>query len=595
MINKLLKLLTPAEIKSAGALLIMLVFMGLFDMVGVASIIPFISVLGNPGIVETNEAFSFAYSFANNFGINNVQEFLFFTGVCFFLFLVATIVFKAFTTYLQLWFIQKCEYSIGKRMVESYLHQPYSWFINRHSADLGRTILSEVGQVVVSVIAPILSLISNGIIALSLLLLLILVDLKLAAIVGFTLTFSFTLIYGVTRSIIKRIGEARYEVNLERFKSVSDAFGASKEVKAGGLENVYVNRFSIPALAFARYQASAQVISQLPRFALEIIVFGGMLLLVLYLKAQSGNFAGALPVITLYAFSGYKLMPALQSIYAAVTQLRYGVPSINFLYQDLISLKPIAREQSTSVMPLTQSIKLNNIQYYYPQTTHPAIKCLSLTIPARSVVGLVGVTGSGKTTTVDLILGLLEAQKGTLEIDGQIITDANRRSWQRAIGYVPQQIYLTDDTIAANIAFGIDTNEIDLLAVERAARIANLHEFIIRELPTQYQTTVGERGVRLSGGQRQRIGIARAIYHNPEVLILDEATSALDNLTEQEVMDAVRNLGRKITIILIAHRLGTVKACDKIFLLDKGELKAQGNFHELIESNQRFREMAETL
>jgi ATP-binding cassette, subfamily B, bacterial PglK len=207
----------------------------------------------------------------------------------------------------------------------------------------------------------------------------------------------------------------------------------------------------------------------------------------------------------------------------------------------------------------------------------------------------VGATGSGKTTTVDLILGLLEAGEGTLEVDGQVITAHNKRAWQRAIGYVPQHIYLADDTVAANIAFGLDPKDIDQAAVVRAAIIANLHEFVINELPKQYQTTLGERGVRLSGGQRQRIGIARALYHNPQVLILDEATSALDNLTERSVMDAVHNLGHEITIILIAHRLSTVKACDTIFLLEKGELKAQGTYVELTESSQIFQEMTGTV
>jgi len=207
-------------------------------------------------------------------------------------------------------------------------------------------------------------------------------------------------------------------------------------------------------------------------------------------------------------------------------------------------------------------------------------------------VGFVGATGSGKTTTVDAILGLLEPQEGALKIDGQPIAATNRRQWQRAIGYVPQHIYLADDSVAANIAFGVNANEIDQQAVERAAKIANLHEFVVNDLPQGYATTVGERGVRLSGGQRQRIGIARALYHTPQVLILDEATSALDNLTEQAVMEAVHNIGHEITIILIAHRLSTVKACDTIFLLEKGLLKGQGTFEQLIRTNERFGELA---
>ena len=202
---------------------------------------------------------------------------------------------------------------------------------------------------------------------------------------------------------------------------------------------------------------------------------------------------------------------------------------------------------------------------------------------------MIGATGSGKTTTVDIILGLLESQKGTLEVDGKIITKQNSRAWQRSIGYVPQYIYLSDDTVSANIAFGVEPKDINQEAVERASKIANLHEFVMDELPKQYQTEVGERGIRLSGGQRQRIGIARALYHDPQVLILDEATNALDNITEKAVMDAVNNLSKRITIILIAHRLNTVKKCDKIYLLDKGEIKNEGTFEELIKVNENFR------
>ena len=215
---------------------------------------------------------------------------------------------------------------------------------------------------------------------------------------------------------------------------------------------------------------------------------------------------------------------------------------------------------------------LNNVCFSYPSSSRPALNNISLNIPIKSKIGLVGVTGSGKTTIVDIILGLLEAQKGTLEVDGTIITKHNVRSWQRLIGYVPQQIYLSDDTIAANIAFCIEPKEIDHEAVQKYAKIANIHNFVVDELPNQYQTTIGERGIRLSGGQRQRIGLARALYHNPEVIILDEATSALDNQTEKTVMEAINNLSKNITIIQISHRLNTLRNCDVIFKLEKGQL-----------------------
>jgi ABC-type multidrug transport system fused ATPase/permease subunit len=599
-LTKLLDLLTPPERKRAMLLLGMILAMALLDMIGVASIMPFMAVLANPELVETNALLNSAFTASSNLGIDTTEQFLFVLGMLVFLVLVVSLAFKALTTYAQLRFTLMREYSIGKRLVEGYLHQPYGWFLSRHSADLGKNILSEVEKVIYQAIVPMMALIAQGAAAAALLTLLILIDPKLALIVGLTLATAYALIFKATSGLLSRMGTERVTANQARFTAVSEAFGASKEVKVGGLEQAYIQRFSDPAQAYARHQATAQVISQLPRFALEAIAFGGMLLVVLYLMAQSGSFASALPIIALYAFAGYRLMPALQQVYGALTQLRFAGPALDALHADLMSLQPAHSNPSEDAIALKQAITLkkaitlNQIQYHYPNAPQLALKNLSLTIPAKSTVGLVGATGSGKTTTVDLILGLLEAQKGTLAVDGQAITEHNRRTWQRAIGYVPQQIYLADDTVAANIAFGLKAKDIDQKAVERAAKIANLHDFVGNELPQQYQTTVGERGVRLSGGQRQRIGIARALYHHPQVLILDEATSALDNLTEHAVMEAVHNLGHEITIILIAHRLSTVKACDTIFLLERGELKAQGTFDELTQANERFRAMAAT-
>lgn len=592
IIKKIFDLLTLPERKRAGLLLSMILVMAVFDVLGVASIMPFMAVLATPELIETNPILNAVYHASIVFGVDNSDEFLFALGILVFLFLVGSLAFKALTTYAQLRFTLMREYSIGRRLVEGYLHQPYGWFLNRHSADLGKTILSEVTAVVSGGVTPVMQLIAHGTVTVALLTLLIVTDPELALIVGLTLSIAYGLIFKTTSGLLEHMGTERLKANQERFTAVNEAFSAAKEVKVGGLEQTYIQRFSNPAQTFALHQATAQVISQLPRFALEAIAFGGMMMVVLYLMAQSGDLDSALPIIALYAFAGYRLMPALQQIYSAVTQLRFVGPALDALHADLRCLKFAYPKSRPNPITLTQSITLNQIQYRYPRATRPSLINLSLTIPAKSTVGFVGETGSGKTTTVDVILGLLEAQAGTLTVDGQVITEENRRDWQRVIGYVPQQIYLADDTVAANIAFGVDARHIDRAAVERASRIANLHEFVIKELPHDYQTNVGERGVRLSGGQRQRIGIARALYHNPQVLILDEATSALDNLTEQAVMEAVRNLSHEVTIILIAHRLSTVKACDSIFFLEKGELKAQGNFFELSQANERFRAMA---
>ena len=315
-----------------------------------------------------------------------------------------------------------------------------------------------------------------------------------------------------------------------------------------------------------------------------------MLFVVLFLMRESENFSNILPILALYAFAGYRLLPSLQLIYSNATQLKFVGPALDSMYEELKGLSPIDKYKTKDKLILNKSIKLENIYYNYPQSSKTALKNINLTLPAYNTIGLVGATGSGKTTVVDIILGLLEPQKGNLLIDDEIINKDNFFNWQRSIGYVPQQIYLSDDTVAANIAFGIKSNEINQEAVVNASKIANLHDFVVNELDDQYKTTLGERGIRLSGGQRQRVGIARALYHSPKILILDEATSALDNLTEKAVIDAVNNLSKKITIILIAHRLSTVQKCDKIYQLEKGEIKFQGNFEELSKLSNLFQE-----
>ena len=602
--KKFLDLLSLSERKNAGLLLILILVSALLDMLGVASIMPFMAVLGNPELISDNVFLKNVYQTAGVVGVETAGQFLFLLGTLVFILLFVSLAVKALTTYVQLRFILMLEYTVGKRILESYLRQPYSWFLDRNSADLGKTILSEVGAVIHGGMMPMVNLIAQTALAIALLGLLFFIDLTLALTVGVVLSSIYGLIFKATGGILSRIGEARISANQARFLALSEAFGAAKELKVGGLEQFYLDRFSAPSKIYAKHQATAQVISQLPRFALEAVAFGGLLLVTLYLMAQGGGFSSALPIISLYAFAGYRLMPALQQIFGAITSLRFSLPALENLHNDLVGLsRSIARpypgerqkkpgHNRNALMTLRRSISLDNIYYRYPKADQPALQGISITIPAKSKFGLVGSTGSGKTTLVDVILGLLEPQKGSISVDGKPINGSSPREWQRVIGYVPQHIYLADDSVAANIAFGVNAQDIDQQSIERAAKIANLDEFVRSELPQGYSTNIGERGVRLSGGQRQRIGIARALYHNPQVLILDEATSALDNLTERAVMDAVNNLGRDITIVLIAHRLSTVKNCDQIVLLERGIVKAKGTYDELTESNVQFRLMS---
>lgn len=590
---KAIDLLTKSERKRASLLMSMILFMALLDTLGVASILPFMAVLTNPQIIESNYIINLAFQFLQSFGIETPQHFLFVLGLLTFLLLITSLAFKALTTFAQARFALMREYSIGKRLIEGYLHQPYSWFLNRHSADLGKVILSEINAVIHGGMMPLMALIAQSSIALSLLILLVIVDPLLALTVGFVLCVFYGVILGMTSSLLSRLGRVRVKANQERFTIVSEAFGAAKEVKMCGLEQVYAERFAVPAEIYARGQATTHVIAQMPRFVLEAIAFGGVLLIVLYLMGQSGSLSAALPTIALYVFAGYRLLPALQQIYGALTQLRFAGPALDALQADLRSLQTLPDgEPNFKYVPLTHAIELKQVTFSYPNATIPTLKGLNLCVPVNSTVAFVGATGSGKTTVIDIILGLLDPQSGSLIVDGQEISSVNRRQWQRTIGYVPQQIYLSDDSIAANIAFGVNVKDIDQKFLERVAKIANLYDFITNELQEGFNTIIGERGVRLSGGQRQRIGIARALYRNPQVLVMDEGTSALDNLTERAVMEAISNLGHSITIILVAHRLSTVRQCDQIYLMEDGFIKAKGNYGELLLNSKQFNLMA---
>ena len=365
-----------------------------------------------------------------------------------------------------------------------------------------------------------------------------------------------------------------------------------------GLEDVYLRRYQVPSRQNARANTFRSVIADSPRYLLQGLAFGGMLLMILILLfAGGGSLAGVLPLLAIYAFAGLRLLPAMQQIYSELTMIRFNRMALNSLHRDMAEIHATQDElpaEAVRVEPvhLRERLELVDVHYSYPLAERPALRGLTLSIPAQTTVGIVGGTGAGKTTMVDLILGLLDLQQGRIEADGVPVVRANMRAWQNSIGYVPQQIFLTDASVAANIAFGLPPEKIDQAAVERAARVAELHAFVTDELPEGYATRVGERGMRLSGGQRQRIGIARALYHDPDVLIMDEATSALDNLTERAVMDAVHNLGHAKTIILIAHRLSTVQACDTIFMMEQGRLVAQGTYDELLETSNKFRAMA---
>ncbi len=590
-IGKILSLLTPRERKQGLLVLGLMLVTALLDTAGVASIMPFLAVLGNPELIRNNQLLAWLYERG---GFASSNSFLFALGGGAFILVVVSAGIRITGTYATNRYAQMRRYTIGNRLLETYLRQPYEFFLNRNSADFSKSILSEVDQVINFVLQPLLNAISYGLVILAMMALLITLSPGVALVTALLIGGAYGGIYWRIRKLVRSIGLDRVAANRERYLAASEAFGGIKDLKVLGREEAYIARFRAPSARFSRSLAAQTTLSQVPKYLIEAIGFGGLLALALALLGTGAATETLLPLLGLYAFAGYRLLPAAQQVFLGASQLRFGIPSLDEIRSDLASWRPadrptLPRAQRES---LAMGIRFENVWYRYPGGAAPVIRGLDLTINAGSFVAFVGATGAGKTTVVDLLLGLLLPSHGRILIDDEPLAEETLRPWQTSIGYVPQQIYLSDASIAENIAFGVRPDQVDFDAVETAARAAQLHTFVKESLPKGYSTVIGERGVRLSGGERQRLGIARALYHRPSTLVLDEATNALDPATERAVLEAVAALKGNLTVIMVTHRLGMTERCDPVVVLENGEVKGIGSFSMLEQRNSAFRHVA---
>ncbi|MCI5183342.1 MAG: ABC transporter ATP-binding protein, partial [Candidatus Electrothrix sp. AW1] len=455
-IRKLRDLLTPREKRNAIILFCLILATGVMESVGVVSIMPFLSVLSNPDVIQKNVYLSYIY---NALGFSSSQSFLLFTGILVFVVVVSGLTLKALTQYALARFTQMRNYTISTRFLQDYLGRPYSWFLTRHSADLGKTVLSEVQQVINLVLIPIAQFVANVVIAACLVITLLMINPLVAVLSAVLLGGSYFFVFTILRKKLSRIGTERVQSNKERFQVAQEALGGIKEVKAAGLEAGYINSFSKPAQRFAKSQAANTVIGQIPRFILEALAFGGLLAIVLVMLATRGGDLGqVLPILGVFAFAGQRLLPALQQIYNNATQMRFGKPALDALHADLSEKKnePLKLAKHVAPLPLKQHIEFINIGFTYPGASQPAMHDLTLKIPANTTVAFVGSTGAGKTTLVDIIMALLIPDHGQLLVDGQAIFAEQKNSasaldkvqrnsyntlkqWQCALGYVPHQ------------------------------------------------------------------------------------------------------------------------------------------------------------
>lgn len=575
--------------KSQGHLFILLllvVFNALLQTLSVASIVPVIAFMTSPGFVETNTMFSKAFT---SLGFERQEDIVIFLAIAAFASIVLAQIVKTFTNHQQIKFCALQEHILSKRLFSLFLNKPYAWLLEHDSIGLSKNVLSDIHQVINGVLQPSLLAFSQIITSLMLFGLLYAASPDTAIAVLFIFGLLYIVIYKVLKPYIERTGKSHFQANENRHLVTFDALSATKEIKVGALERIFIARFSQYSYAYAMNYSRAQTVLQIPRSVVELIAIGGMLLLMLKSSEADLSMTSSIPLTALYAFTAYRLMPALLQIYTGYSEVRTNLPALEVVSQRTkIDQSPEQMPSNNEPIFFEREICLTGIWFTYPKSLVPAVCNFTLKIEAGTSVAIVGHSGSGKSTLATILTGLLSPASGSIAVDDIPVNAHNLSSWRQLIGYVPQQIYLSNDTVAANIAFGSENAQIDRAAVEHAARLAHLHDFVCESLPMGYDTVVGERGVRLSGGQRQRIAIARALYRKPRVLILDEATSALDNITERSVMNAINSLPNGITIIVIAHRLSSVEKCAEIVLLDRGSIIGRGSYDELLKSNSSF-------
>ena len=594
MIRQLFSLLSARQVKQFYILQVLVVVMAFTELLGIASIAPFMALVGDISILEKSNVFAELYQMS---GLTNPMDFVFYTGLLVLVALTISTLVSMFTIWKLSLYGASVGIEIADRLYAYYMQEDWQFHASGSSAQLTKQVSTEAMRITNGIVQPLMQMNAKVVLAV-LISVSILIYNPVVAIVGLLIfALAYFLLYKLVRNKLVSNGQQISQVSTARFRLMNEGFGGIKDVLLLNRSHDFVKRFEESGTIYARALGLNSGISQVPRYFMELIAFGSMIGLVLLLiKLHDGNLGAVLPILAVYALAAFKLLPALQQIYSSVAQIKGNIAAFEAVKEDLeqsLDHKGSIPEETITIRKdLKQKITLNDIQFSYPGKLKPAVDGVTMTIPANSVVGLVGSTGSGKSTLIDLLLGLLTPQSGRLTIDDTCITAENKRAWQNTLGFVPQSIFLSEGTIAENIAFGLPAADIDLEQVNKTLKLAHLTE-LVAQLPDGVNTKVGERGVQLSGGQRQRIGIARALYHEAKVLVFDEATSALDGITEKIIMDAIHDFSGQKTIIMIAHRLKTVQKCDIIYLMDQGKIVDQGTYQELLEKNSQFKEMAE--
>lgn len=593
IIKELFELLNPSQRRKLFYLQLLLVVTSFTEIIGIASIGPFMALIGDSTILESENMMSKAYLY---FNFSSKEDFIFFTGLTVLMLLTLSTAVSIFTTWLLTMFGVKVGASLASDLYRYYLNQSWLFHVNNTSAELTKRITIETERVTSGIIMRILQINSKIFFSFFMVLAMIIYNPFIAIIGASIFLVAYWLIYQMVKVKLQQFGRNITNESSMRFKLINEGLGGIKDILLLGKQNYFAKQFNESSDNLAFSSGMNMVITALPRYFMELVTFGTIIILVLYLVTlHEGNLGSILSLLSVYALASLKLIPAFQAIYSSLTTIKGNYSGFESIKNDLKMSRNKNYEKlnlkKDKKFKMKKNIVFHNISYKYPNTKEYVLKDLNCLISANTTVGIVGGSGSGKSTFIDIVMGLIRVSKGHIEIDNSILEDKDLSSWQKNIGYVAQSIFLSENTIAENVAWGVNIGDIDLDKVNNAIKLSHLDEFI-KKSPEGIYTKVGERGVQLSGGQRQRIGIARALYNNPDILIFDEATSALDSITEKIIMDAINDFSGKKTIIMIAHRLTTVEKCDEIFFIDKGNVIDRGSYQELLTRNITFRAMA---
>lgn len=587
--RKIWRILTYRERKYIIFLIFLSILQSLSEVLGIFSIYPFFRVLSDSTVVNSDNFFGFLYRILN---FSNTNHFLFFLSFCALILIFLRTALTFISNYSVIRFVRMRSHFISQRLLRSYIHKPYTFFFEINRSDLTSKILSEVELVAGGCILPSILLISQ-IFTLSFIVISILFVNPITILVPFIF---ISIVYGVINKIVREktnvLGKKRNQFNSNRFRIIQEIFDGIKDVKISDNEAVYINQFTSNSKNYTKTFLGFQLFSDVPFYILEMLtITSGFFVILILIYLENGNLEKVIPILSVIVLAGARIIPAIKKLYQQILSIEFNNSSLDNLKVEVNKNYSKKNQDLSNDFSFLSNIKLDKLSFKYPGTNKYVIKDLSFEIKKNSSLAIVGSTGSGKSTLIDILVGLMEPTKGNLTVDNKIINSNNNRSWLNKIGYFPQDVFIADTSILKNIAFGIKRSQINLKDVRLAAKKAGILDLIEKELPEKFDTEMGDRGIKFSGGQKQRIGLARSFYLNNEIIILDEATSSLDNITEKKIINSLMTPPLDKTIIMISHRLDSIKNFDQIIFLEKGKLICSGKYEDIIE-NEKFKKFA---